>query len=262
MKRLFLSNSSPPPSSLITYLCSVCCEASSSSEHCNNIKCIEHSSFSQTPLHFLRLSILPQLQEILGRIQDLNFEQQRNSSSDIDMIDDIYDGKAYQNIIKEQRGKDFLTFIMNVDGIQVAKSSNTSLWIFTLVINEIKRSERFKLKNIIIGGIVSTASKPNRHQMQALLAPIVDELLLLEKGQSFEVNGLNAKSYKYLKCFLIASCCDKPAQSLVQGISEPTGAFGCGRCELEGRIRFDNYLQLYFIDLYCFYLRHNSSYQT
>jgi hypothetical protein len=174
----------------------------------------------------------------------LNFEQQRNPPSDIDMIDDIYDGKAYQNIIKKQKGKEFLTFIMNADGIQVAKSSNSSLWIFTLIINEIKRNERYKLKNIIVGGIVSTLSKPNRRQMQALFSPIVDELIVLEQGQAFEVKNLNDNSYTYthLKCFLIASCCDKPAQSLVQGISEPTGAFGCGRCELEGKICFNDHL--------------------
>jgi hypothetical protein len=125
---------------------------------------------------------------------------------------------------------------MNVDGIQITKGSNQSLWIFTFVINEIKRSERFKLKNVAVGGIVSTESKPSRHQMQALLSPIVGELLTLEQGESFEVKCLNTYSSIFLKTFLIASCCDKPAQSLAQGISEPTGAFGCGRCELIGEL--------------------------
>ncbi|CAF1432883.1 unnamed protein product, partial [Rotaria sordida] len=234
VKRLFLPNSSPLPSSMITYLCPICCELSSSSGHCSNTSCTQHSSFTQSPFHYLRLPILPQLREILYNTCSINFEQQQRFSSSNDILNDIYAGKAYQNIIENQQGEEFLTFLMNVDGIQVANNSTTSLWIFTLVINEIKRTERFKLKNIIIGGIVSTTSKPTRAQMQSLLSAMVDELLLLEKGVFLEVKYLNYNVTKFLKCFLIASCCDKPAQSLVQGISEPTGAFGCGACELKG----------------------------
>jgi hypothetical protein len=263
VKRIFLPNPAPLPSSLVTYICPVCCEASPSLNNCKNVRCTEHSCFSKHPLHYLRLPILPQLQEILARTEELNFEHQRNSSSDNDLIEDIYDGKAYQNIIKEQKGKEFLTFIMNADGIQVAKSSNLSLWIFTIVINEIKRSERFKLKNIVIGGIVAAASKPSRPQMQALFTPIVDELIVLERGEAFNVKGLNDNSYRYLKCFLIASCCDKPAQSLVQGISEPTGAYGCGRCELQGEICFNGHFQLSFIIIYIITIfRRNGRNQT
>ena len=235
IKRIFLSNLSPLPSSLITFICPVCCEASSLSDHCNNVNCTQHSRFIQPPLHYLRLPILPQLREILAHTKTLNFEQQRKSCSNIDIINDIYDGEAYQNIIGKEKGREFLSLIMNADGVQVATSSITSLWIFTLAINEIRRSERFKLKNVIVAGVVSTASKPDRRQMQALLSPIVTELLVLEQGQAFEAESFNENSHIFLKCFLIASCCDKPAQSLVQGISEATGAFGCGRCELKGK---------------------------
>jgi hypothetical protein len=222
-------------------MCPVCCEKSTSlSDHCNNVNCTQRSAFIKSPLQFLRLPIIPQLEEILSCTQHLNFEQQRNSQANIDIIEDIYHGTKYQNIVKEQMGKEFLTFVMNVDGIQVAKSSNSSLWIITLAINEIKRTERFKLKNIIIGGIVSTSSKPSHHQMQHLLLPIVEELMALERGDVFEIKYFSNNPYTYLKCFLISSCCDKPAQSLVQGISAPTGAFGCGRCEIEGEICFND----------------------
>ena len=236
VKRLLLPNPSPPTSTFVTYICSVCCEASVLSDHCSNINCTQHQRFLVLPLYYLRLPILEQLQEILNHAPCLNFEQQQRSASDIQIINDIYDAEAYQHIVGKEEGQNFLTLIMNVDGIQVAKSSNISLWIFTFVINEIKRSERFKLKNIVIDGIVSAVSKPSRHQVQALLSPIVQEFLVLEQGDIFEVKDLSKKSSMHLKIFLIASCCDKPAQSLVQGISEPTGAFGCGRCELAGKL--------------------------
>ncbi|CAF1363761.1 unnamed protein product [Rotaria sordida] len=235
IKRLLLPNPSAPTSEFVTYICPVCCEATTSLDHCSNEHCTQHKRFHAPPLYYLRMPILQQLREILDHAPPLNFEQQQEkSASNSDVINDIYDAEAYQNILKKEAGKKFLSLIMNVDGIQIAKNSNLSLWIFTFVINEVKRSERFRLKNVIVGGIVSAVSKPDRHQMQALLSPIVKELLVLEQGEIFTVRGLNESSKLHLKTFLIASCCDKPAQSLVQGISEPTGAFGCGRCELQG----------------------------
>ncbi|CAF1391075.1 unnamed protein product [Rotaria sordida] len=236
IKRLLLPNPSAPTSEFVTYICPVCCEATTSLDHCSNEHCTQHKRFHAPPLYYLRMPILQQLREILDHAPPLNFEQQQEkSASNSDVINDIYDAEAYRNILKKEAGKKFLSLIMNVDGIQIAKNSNLSLWIFTFVINEVKRSERFRLKNVIVGGIVSAVSKPDRHQMQALLSPIVKELLVLEQGEIFTVRGLNESSKLHLKTFLIASCCDKPAQSLVQGISEPTGAFGCGRCELQGK---------------------------
>ena len=143
---------------MINYLCPICCEAFSSSNYCSNTSCIHHLSFTQSSLHYLRLPILPQLREMLYNTCSMNFKQQRRFSSSIDIFNDIYDSEAYQNITKNQQEKEFLSFLMNVDSIQVASNATTSLWAFTLIINEIKRTERFKLKNII-GGIVSTASR-------------------------------------------------------------------------------------------------------
>ncbi|CAF0928416.1 unnamed protein product [Adineta steineri] len=79
--------------------------------------------------YYLRLPILSQLREILYSTCPINFEQQRRLSCNMDILNDIYDGKAYENIIKNQQGKQFLTFIMNTNGIQVANNSSTSLWV-------------------------------------------------------------------------------------------------------------------------------------
>ncbi len=37
------------------------------------------------------------------------------------------------------------------------------------------------------------------------------------------------------RVFFIGSCCYKPAQALVQVLPEPIAAYGCGRCEVNGR---------------------------
>lgn len=220
---------------MITHLCPICCKFSSSAEKCGNARCPQRASFTQQPFYYLRLPILPQLTDILRHTDALQLDQQHRPAN-TQTMDDIYDGSAYQHIIQQQQGTEFLTFLMNVDGVQVAKSSTSSLWIITLVINEIKRTDRFQMKNVIIGGIVSTRVKPKHRHIQALMSPIVTELLSLEKQHTFQIKRSGSFVQAELKCFLLASCCDKPAQSLVQGISEPIGAYGCGRCEMKGII--------------------------
>lgn len=76
--------------------------------------------------------------------------------------------------------------------------------------------------------------KPTREQTYAMLKSIVDELRILEKEHMYIVRALGDQMVK-LKVFAIGSTCDKPAQAIVQNISEPIGKFGCGRCELKGK---------------------------
>ena len=65
---------------------------------------------------------------------------------------DIYHGEMYRKIVENQREK-FLTLIMNIDGVQISKSSSSSLWIVTFAINEIHRNERFKMITKGNGGV-------------------------------------------------------------------------------------------------------------
>ncbi|CAF1623296.1 unnamed protein product [Didymodactylos carnosus] len=68
--------------------------------------------------------------------------------------------------------------------------------------------------------------------MFPMLNLIVKQLKNLEAGQLFELALLEKKLVKF-NVFLIGSCCDKPAQSLVQNVNECIGAYGCGRCEIQ-----------------------------
>jgi hypothetical protein len=91
------------------------------------------------------------------------------------------------------------------------------------------------LENLILAGIWPGPSKPNRADMCVFFKNIVQELEELEKGVEFQLFSPN-DGFKYarVKVFLIAACCDKPAQALLQNIPEPIAAFGCGRCEIGG----------------------------
>jgi hypothetical protein len=100
-----------------------------------------------------------------------------------------------------------------------------------MVINELPPQKRFALENIVLAGVWSAKSKPSRDSVKLFLQPLIDELLDLEKGYPFASADGN---YYPINVYLIAACCDKPAQALVQCISEPIAAFDCGQCEVEG----------------------------
>ena len=231
--RIFRNESTSKNESTIFNICTECNQSSTNATHCDNIECSQHTSFKITPLQFLYMPILPQLRDILIRTPYINFTRQDHPANPIDSMKDITDGAAYSRILSEQSPTKFISLLMNVDGIQVAKSSNASLWVISFIINELKRNERFKLKNVIIAGVSSGKSKPSRDQMYTILSPIVQELQQLQYGRYFDLTASN-NNLEPLRVFLLAACLDKPAQAIVQNLGEPIGAYGCGKCEIEG----------------------------
>ncbi|CAF5149954.1 unnamed protein product, partial [Rotaria sp. Silwood1] len=61
--------------------------------------------------------------------------------------------------IREMEQPLFITLTLNSDGALVQKISR-SLWITTIVINEVPRDIRFQLPNMIIGMISYGSQKP------------------------------------------------------------------------------------------------------
>ncbi|CAF1483657.1 unnamed protein product, partial [Rotaria sordida] len=180
----------------------------------------------------IRQSILDQIQSILA--SENNFTLHSSPSSCYNScITDIQHANWYQSIALNENTSNFITLLLNVDGISISDSSDNSLWIFTFIINEINRTRRYKLQNCIFGGIWPGPQKPNREQTYAMLKLMTDELQLLENENAFTIKALGNQMVK-LKVFLIGSTCDKPAQAIVQNVAEPIGEFGCGRCEIPG----------------------------
>ena len=232
--RLFNDESSTKKESTMIHICTECSQPCMDLSHCDNTDCGQHQFFNQSPLQFLHMPILPQIRDILSRSQNLNLQRQEQPPVIVDHMEDICDGSAYHCILCEQLQTKFISLVMNIDGIQIAKSSNASLWIISLAINELERRERFKMKNIIIAGVSASKKKPSREQMYAILTPIVQELQQLEYGRYFDLST-SKQSLQPLRIFLLAACLDKPAQALVQNLGEPIGSYGCGRCEIRGR---------------------------
>ncbi|CAF2036691.1 unnamed protein product [Rotaria magnacalcarata] len=95
-------------------------------------------------------------------------------------------------------------------------------------------------ENIILAGVWSGSKKPTRTEMSLFLRPLIDELLNLERGEHFDFHDQDNNAIT-ARVFLIGSCCDKPAQALLQFLPEPIAAFGlCTRSYATNKIVDDS----------------------
>ncbi|CAF2083284.1 unnamed protein product [Rotaria magnacalcarata] len=218
---------------------SICpsCEHMSDEVNCCNQCNIDYDTIVPTPRIpvFYHFDIGLQLESILLHTSDLVFQDLSLPSSKI--MHDIVDGSFYRNHFKQETDS-FITLTMNIDGVQPNKGSDVSIWPVLMVVNEIRRSKRYSLENVILAGVWPGPKKPSRDYMAIFLRSIVDELKCLEAGRMFQLRTADGENMKeiFVKVFLITSCCDKPAQCLVQCLPEPTARFGCGRCEIKGDV--------------------------
>lgn len=215
----------------VNTICPHCGKVSSKLNTCTVCgACYAPISSTTIPM-FYTYNIAHQIQAILSSSPDLLLVDRSSYTED---ITDITHGDVYRKLIDSESDR-FITLTMNVDGIQPNKGVDQSIWPVLFIINEIKRKKRFSLENSILGGMWPGPSKPSRAQMALFLEKIIVQLKILELGRTFEFFSVNEDvETKFLKTFLITACCDKPAQALLQCLSEPTAFFGCGSCELEG----------------------------
>lgn len=81
----------------------------------------------------------------------LGLISESNSHRSSDMFDIQHDN-MYRNVVyslRNQRKKLFITLTCNIDGAALHTSSEQSMWTFTACINELRRSIRFNLENMI-----------------------------------------------------------------------------------------------------------------
>ena len=89
---------------------------------------------------------------------------------------------------------------MNVDGVSPNRGSDLSIWPIFFVINEIHKTKRFALENLIIGGVWPGPKKPTRDDIFVVFADIVKALKTLEKGKLFDLYPSNfGVKQEYLK---------------------------------------------------------------
>ncbi|CAF4181116.1 unnamed protein product [Rotaria magnacalcarata] len=215
-------------------ICPSCKDTSSEVNRCTKCHITYQTILTTSSITiFYHFGIGSQLESILLHTPDLVF--QNFSSPPAKRMRDIVDGVIYRNQLKQETDL-FFTLTMNVDGVQPNKGSDSSIWPVLIVVNEIRRRKRYSLENVILAGVWPGPKKPSRDDMAIFLKGIVNELKCLEVGRKFQLRSTDGEGVEeaFIKIFLVSSCCDKPAQCLVQCLAQPTAKFGCGKCAIRG----------------------------
>ena len=185
-------------------ICSICNEAKPNKANCST--CVTDHSVSLQPFH--NFSITDQIQQILLNNSKVNLLHQNRSTS----MSNIHDGAIFRSI-RDVNPNPIITLTMNFDGVQLSKESQSSVWPILLVMNELPAKIRFNIENVILARIWPGHKKPSRDQMRLLYRPFIGELRCLENGHIFHVSDDQKVT---VSVYLIAACCNKPAQAIVQ----------------------------------------------
>ena len=220
LKRLL---SESKPTSINCFICPACSKTTANEQKCTNCSTIHKNRLPS----FQSFSITEQIEKIIINNNDIDLLYNPESTT----LRDLHDGSIFRSLRRKTSGR-VMTLTLNIDGIQPSRNAQSTIWPVLMVINDLPPHRRFALENIILAGAWSAKSKPSRDDVRLFLQPTIDELLDLEQGYPFLTS---TGYYQVIRVYLIAACCDKPAQALTQCISEPIAAFGCGRCEVEGR---------------------------
>ena len=195
---------------------------------CNARLCREDKSLS----YFLVLPLVEQIQELCKDeyIESCMFGAKRQFPSQDGVIRDIKDGNIYRSFMAShsENRKSVFSLLWNTDGVSIFRSSNTNIWPFYLVINELPFEIRFSRPHMLMCGLWhGQMTKP---LMNTYLQPILDELLKLENG--FEINTVSG--VKNVQGYLLAGTADLPAKSLVLCMVNFNAAFSCHKCLQQG----------------------------
>ena len=146
---------------------------------------------------------------------------------------DVFDGRVWKEW-QYVNGKAFLAvsrnyaFILNVDWFQPFKHSLYSVGALYMVLMNLPRSERFKLENVILVGIIPGPHEP-KLTINSYLQPLVAELNLFWKD-GITVRALGALTSEVYHAALLCVECDVPAARKVCGFTGHVSCKGCSKC--------------------------------
>jgi len=103
--------------------------------------------------------------------------------------------------------------------------------IIYLAIENLPRSERFKVENIILVGCIPGPREP-KHDIYSFLSPMVDELLELWNGIQLRTSA-SLFGYTSLRCALTCVSSDLPATRKVCGFASHSAVMGCSKCKVK-----------------------------
>ena len=184
---------------------------------------------------FCYLSLINSLRALLQRngvLQSLQHWQHRTIPDGV--LGDVYDGRVWKEFLNVG-GQPFLAntnnlaLMLNADWFNPYKHSPYSVGVIYLVVLNLPRSERYKVENLLLVGIIPGPSEPSLN-LNSYLAPLVEELVELWNDGVAVMRDVNQI---VVKAALLCVSCDIPAARKVCGFLSHAARLGCSKCTKE-----------------------------
>ena len=112
-----------------------------------------------------------------NKTKDLFWERDEGSTTG---YDDILGGYAYLEAVEDGRIKDHSTVLMlSMDGAQLLRNKKSDCWIYIWILLDLAPDERYKIHNIIPGGVIPGPGKPK--DIDSFLFPGLEHVSALQK---------------------------------------------------------------------------------
>lgn len=211
-----------------------------------NVRCSSDScqSLKLDLSYFVQVKLYPQILELLSIptiTESLKYRYNRKKS-DINTVEDIYDGIQYQKLSSANGFLDKwynMSFTLNTNGAQVSNSSNASCWPIYLQINELP--PHLRKRHMLLAGVYCDIVKP---PMNALIGECLSELrqLYTEGIQWVTQNGTNVIS----KFVVLVCSVNSMARAPLLRMTQFNGDYGCTFCYARGVRNPENPLAKYY----------------
>ena len=130
------------------------------------------------------------------------------------ILADIYEGRVWKelNCIS---GRPFLSqpknlcLMLNVDWFNPYDETSYSAGVMYFVVQNLPRSERYKMENIILAGIIPGPREPKKH-INTYLSPLVNDLKRLYAGVVMQ-NSSSFRGTTLIRALVSCISCDLPA---------------------------------------------------
>ena len=147
---------------------------------------------------------------------------------------DVYDGNIWREF-QTYNGRPFLAepftygLMLNIDWFKPCKHVEYSIGAIYLTIMNLPRDVRFKQENVLLIGLLPGPREP-KHDINAFLEPLVQELLVFWNGIGVEVCARSFPENVSVRCALLCVACDIPASRKVCGFLGHAAILGCSKC--------------------------------
>jgi hypothetical protein len=166
--------------------------------------------------------------------QKMLYRRTRSIEGGAGGYDDIFSGEAYLDAVEDGLIGEYDTLLMlSIDGAQLYRDKKSECWIYVWILLEMAPDERYKVRNILPGGIIPGPKAPEH--LDSFLFPGLAHVSALQKEGLRLWDSYNRRLVvSFILLFLVLA--DAVAMAKLSGSVGHHGRKGCRLlCDLKGR---------------------------